>query len=267
MASGPITSWQIDGDTVTQYILGPRIPADGDCSHEIKRHLLLWKRYNQARQHIKKQRHYFANKGPSSQSCGFSSSHVWMWELDYKESWARDNWCFWTVVLKKTFESPLDCREIQRVHPRGNQFWIFGGRTDAEAETPKIWPPDVTSCLIWKDPGAGKDCRWEQKGSTEDETVGWLQQLNGHEFEYSPGGGGEREGLACCSPSITKSWTQLSDWAELSLIPRHMDAKFSQHFFGDILFATLNGLTTFVKNCLTICVKVLLGSEFFFIDL
>ena len=108
--------------------------------------------YDQPRQHIRKQRHYFANKGPSSQSCGFSSSHVWVWELDHKESWALKKWYFWTVVLENTFESPLDCKEIQPVHPKGNQSWIFMGRTDAEAETPMIWPPDAKNCLHLKRP-------------------------------------------------------------------------------------------------------------------
>ena len=140
------------------------------------------KSYEQSRQHIKKQRHYFANKGPSSQSCGFSSSHVWMWEVDYKESWALKNWCFWTVVLEKTLESPLDSKKVQLVHPKGNKYWIFIGRTDAEAETPILWPPDE-NWLIWKDPDAGKDWRWEEKGTTEDEMVGWHHPLNGHEFE------------------------------------------------------------------------------------
>ena len=126
MASGPITSWQIDGETVETVVdfifLGPKIPADGDCSHEIKRLLLLWKEsYDQSRQHIEKQRHYFASKGPSSQGYDFSSGHIWMWELDYKESWAPKNWCFWTVVLEKALENPLDCKEIQPVHPKGDQ--------------------------------------------------------------------------------------------------------------------------------------------------
>ena len=119
--------------------------------------LAPWKKsYDQPRQHIKKQRHYFVNKGPSSQRYGFSSSHVWMWELDYKEHWAPNNWCFWTVVLKKTLDSPLDCNEIHPVYPKGNQSWIFIGRTDAETETPIVWPPGVKSWLIWKDPDAGK---------------------------------------------------------------------------------------------------------------
>ena len=113
------------------------------------------------------QRHYFASKGPCSQSCGFSSIHVWMWELDYKESWAPKNWCFWPVVLEKTFENSLDCKETQPVHPKGNQSWIFIGGTDAEAETPILWPPDVKNWLFGKDPDAGKDWRWEEKGTTE----------------------------------------------------------------------------------------------------
>ena len=122
--------------------------------------LTPWKKsYDQSRQYIKKQRHYFANKGPSSQSYGFSNSHVGMWELDYKESWVPKNWCFWTVMLEKTLESSLDCKEIQPVCPKGNQTWIFIERTDAEAETPILWPPDVKSWLIWKDPDAGKRLR------------------------------------------------------------------------------------------------------------
>ena len=146
--------------------------------------LTSWeKSYDQPRWHIKKQRCYFANKGLSSQAYGFSSSHGWMWELHYKESWAPKNWCFLTMVLEKTLESPLDRREIQPVHPKGNQSWIFIERTDAEAETPILWPPNVKSWLIWKDPDAGKDWRQKEKGTTEDEMVGWHHWLNGHEFE------------------------------------------------------------------------------------
>ena len=140
-----------------------------------------WKKsYDQPRQHIKKQRHYFANKGLSSQSYGFSRSHVWMWELDYKESWALKNWCFWPLMLEKTLESPLDCEEIKPVHPKGNQSWIFIRRTDFQAETPILWPPDAKNWLIWKDSDAGKDWKWEEKGITEDKMVGWHHQLNGH---------------------------------------------------------------------------------------
>ena len=157
--------------------------------------LVPWKKsHDQPRQHIKKQRHSLANKGPSSQTCGFSSSHVWMWKLDYKESWAPKNWCFWTVVLEKTLESPLDCKEIQRVHPKGNQSWIFFGRTDAETEPPILWPPDAKNWLIGKDPDDVKNWR------TEDEMVGWHHQLDGHVFEQVPGVGDGQGSLACCSP-------------------------------------------------------------------
>ena len=141
-----------------------------------------WKEsYDQPRQHIKKQRCYFANQGPSSQGYGFSSGHVWMWELDCEESWAPKNWA---VVLEKTLDSPLDCKEIQPAHPKGNQSWIFIGRTDdeAEAEAPILWPSDVKNRLIWKDPDAGKDWRRE-KGMAEDEMVGWHHKLSGFEFE------------------------------------------------------------------------------------
>ena len=122
------------------------------------------KSYEQPKQLIKKQRHYFANKGPSSQGYGFSCGHVWMWELDYKEIWVLKKWCFWTVVLEKTLESPLDCKEIEPVHPKGNQFWIFIRRTDAEAEAPILWTPDAKNWLIWKGPDAGKDRGREEKG-------------------------------------------------------------------------------------------------------
>ena len=139
------------------------------------------KSYDQLRQHIKKQTHYFVNKGPSSHGYGFSSSHVWMWEVDYKESWVQKNWCFWTVVLEKTLESPLDCKEIQPVYPEGDQSWMFAGRTDVETETTILWPPDAKSWLIWENPYAGKD--WgQEKGMTEDEMVGWHHRLNGHGF-------------------------------------------------------------------------------------
>ena len=160
-----------------------------------------WKKsYDQPRQHIRKQRHYLANKGPSSQSYGFSSGHVWMWELDYKESQALKNWCFWTVVLEKTLESSLDTKEIQPVYAKGNQSWVFIGRTDVEAETPVLWAPDAKSWLIGKDPDAGKDWGQEEKGTTEDEMVGWHHQLNGHGFGWTPGVGDGQGSLACCSP-------------------------------------------------------------------
>ena len=153
----------------------------------------LWPR---PRQLIKKQRHYFDNKGPSSQIYGFSSSHIWMWELDCKKRWVPKNCCFWTMVLEKTLESPLECKEIQPVHLKGNQSWIFIGRTDVESETPILWPPDAKS--IWKDPDAGKDRRWKKKGTTKDEMVGWHHRLNGHEFEETSGVGDGQGGLAHC---------------------------------------------------------------------
>ena len=143
----------------------------------------LEERYDQPRQHIKKQRHYSANKGPSSQSYDFSSSHVWMWELDYKETWVPKNWCFWTVVLEKTLESPLDRKGIQPVHPKGNQSWMFIGRTDGEADTPVLLPPDVKNRLIGKDPDVGKDWRQEEKGTTEDEMVELHHRRDAREFE------------------------------------------------------------------------------------
>ena len=162
MASGPFTSCQIDGETVADFICGgSKITADGDCSHEIKRHLLLGRKVQG--QHIKKQRHYFVPKGPSSQGYGFSSSHVLMWELDYKESWAPENWCFWTVVLEKTLESPLDGKEMQPVHPKGNQSWVFIGRTDVEAETRILWWP-VKRPWCWEGlraGGKGDDRGWD----------------------------------------------------------------------------------------------------------
>ena len=142
---------------------------------------------------ILKNRHYFANKGPSSQSYGFSSSHGWMWELDYKESWAPKNLCFWTVVLEKTLESPLDCKGIQPVHPKGHQSWVFIGRTDVEAETPILWPPNAKNWLIWK------DWRQEEKEITEDEMVGWCHWLNGHEFEQTLGDSEGKGSLVCYS--------------------------------------------------------------------
>ena len=149
MASGPITSWEIDGETVetvADFILrGSKITVDGDCIHEIKRHLLLRRKVMTNLDSIFKSRHYFANKGPSSQGYGFSSGHVWMWELDCAENWVLKNWCFWTVVLEKTLKSPLDCKEIQPVHPKGDQSWVFIGGTDVEAETPVLRPPDAKS--------------------------------------------------------------------------------------------------------------------------
>ena len=148
----------------------------------------------------------------------FSSGHVWMWELDFEESWESKNWCFWTVALEKTLESPLDCKEIQPVHPKGDQSWVFIGRTDAKAEIPILWPPHSKSWLIGKDSDSGRDRGQEEKGMTEDEMAGWYHRLDGHEFEWTLGVGDEQGGLACHD-----SWghkqsdrTEWLKWTELS---------------------------------------------------
>ena len=153
---------------------------------------------------------------PTKVLLGKAISQVWMWELDYKESWAPKSWCIWTLVLKKTLESPLDCKEIQPVHPKGDQSWMFIGRSDGEAEIPILWPPDVETWLIWKDPDAGKDWGKEEKGTTEDQMVGWHHWLNGHGFGWTPGVGDGQGSLACCG-----SWghkesgtTEQLNWTE-----------------------------------------------------
>ena len=163
---------------------GSKITADGDCIHEIKRHWLLGRKTITNLDSILKIRDIiFADRGLYHQSYGFSSGHVWMWELDHKEGWMPKDWCFWTVVLEKTLESPLDCKEIKPVNPKGNQSWIFTGRTDAETEATILWLPYTRNWLIRKDPDAGKDWKQEEKGTVEDEIVGWHHWLNRHEFE------------------------------------------------------------------------------------
>ena len=190
-------------EVVTDFIfLGSKITADNDCSLEIKGCFLVG-------QHIKNQKHPFANEGPYSQSYGFSSSNVQMWELGHKEGWASKNWFLQTVMLEKILESPLDYKEIQPVHPKGNQSWLFIGRTDAESEAPILWPPDVKNWLIRKDPDAGKDWRQEEKGMTEDEMVGLYHWLNKYEFEQALGDGEGQGSLACCSPRGHRVW---HDW-------------------------------------------------------
>ena len=212
----------IDGETVETVanliFVGSKIIVDGDCSHEIKRHLLLGRKVMTNLYSILRSRD-IANKGPSIQGYGFSSSHVWMWELDYKESWELKNWCFWTVVLEKTLESPLDCKEIQPAHSEGDQPWDFFGRNDAEAETLVLWPPHAKSWLIGEDFDAGRDWGQEEKGMTEDEIAGWHHWLYGRESEWAPGVGDGQGGLTCCD-----SWghkesdtTERLNWTDAGL--------------------------------------------------
>ena len=182
--------------------------------------LAPWKKnYDQPSQYVKKQRYYFANKGPYSQSYGFSSSHVWMWELDYKESSTPKNICFWTVVLEKTLESHLDCKEIQPVHPKGDQSWIFIAKTDVEAEAPILCPPNGKNWLTGKDPDAGKDWRWEEKGTTEDEMVEWHHQIDWHEFEQAPVVGDGQGSLMCCSPCGCKE-SDMTEWLNWTVLEK-----------------------------------------------
>ena len=212
MASSPIISWEIDGEIMETErdftFLGSRITADGNWSHEIKRPLLLGRNAMTNLDSILKSRD-ITLPTKVHQSYGFSSSHVWMWESDYKESWALKNWCFWTVGLEKILASALDCKEIKPVHPKGNQSWIFIGRTDTEAEAPILWPLDVKNGLIGKDPDAEKDWR-QEKGTTEDEMGGWHHLLNGHEFEHAPG---DSEGQGSLMLQSMRSQKIGHDWA------------------------------------------------------
>ena len=214
MACGPITSWEIDGETVTDFIfLGSKITADIDCSHEIKRHLLLRRKVMTNLDSILKSRDYFADKGPSSQGYSFSSSHVCMWELDCEESWAPKNWFFRTVVLEKTLESPLNCKEIQPVHSKGDQPWVFIGRNDAKAETPVLWPPHAKSWLIGKDSDARRDWGQEEKGMTGWD--GWMASLTWWMWIWVNSGSWwwtERPGVLqfMGSQGIRRDWTELN---------------------------------------------------------
>ena len=184
LASGPITSWQIDGETVIDFLfLGSRITADGDCSHEIKRQLLFGKKVMTNLDSILKSRDITLPTKLHLVKAVVFPVVMYGCELDCEEGWALKKWCFWTVVLKKTLESSLDCKEIQPVHPKEDQSWVFIGRTDVEAETPILWPPDAKNWLTGKDPDAGKDWKQEDKGTTEDEMAGLHHWLNGHEFE------------------------------------------------------------------------------------
>ena len=184
----------------TLFFLGSKITANGDCTHEIKRYLLLGRKVMTNLDSILKSRDITLPTKVCPVKAMVFPVVMYGCGWDYKESWAPKNWCFWTVVLDKTLASPLDSKEVQPVNPKGNQSWIFIGRPDAEAEVPIIWPPDGKNWLIGKDPDAGKDWRWEEKGMTEDEMVGWHHWLDGHEFEQALGIGDRQRSLACCSP-------------------------------------------------------------------
>ena len=190
MASSPITAQQIDGETVvtvTDFVfLGSKIAADSDCSHEIKRHLLLWRKAVINLDSVLKSRDItLPTKAFIAKAMVFSSSHVRMWELYHKKGWMLKNWCLQTVVLEKTRESSLDSKEIKPVNPKGNQPWLFTGRTDTEAEAPILWPPDAKCWLTGKDSDAARGWRWDEKGTREDEMVRWHHRLNGCEFEQT----------------------------------------------------------------------------------
>ena len=217
MASDPISSCQRNGKQWKQWQTlcfgGSKISADGDCSHEIKRCLLLGRKVMTNLDSILKSRYItLPTKVHLVKAMVFP---VWMWELNYKESWVPKKCCFWTVVLKKTLESSLDCMEIQTVHPKGNQSSIFFGRTDVEAETPKLWPPDAKNWLVGKDPDAGKDLWQEEKRRTEDEMVGQHHWCVGNESEQASGVGDDREAWHAAVHGVANSWTWLSDWTEL----------------------------------------------------
>ena len=226
MASGCITSWPIDVETVADFILGGcKITADGDCSHEIKRCLLFGRKVRQSTNldSILNSRDISLSTKVRLVKATVFPVVIYGCELDYKESWALKNWCLWTVVLEKTPKSPLDCKEIQPVHPKGDQSWVFIERPDIETETPVLWPPDAKSWLIGKDLNAGKDWGQEEKRTTEDEMVGWHHWLNGHEFGWTPGVGEGQGGLASCGSRGHKDsdMTEWLNWTELLNVAKY----------------------------------------------
>ena len=220
---------------------GSKVTADGDFSHDIKRRLLLGRKVMTNLDSILKSRDITLSTKVHLVKA-LSSGHIWMWELDSE----LKTWCFLTVVLEKTLEGPLDCKEMQPVHPEGDQFWVFIGRTDAEAETPMLWPPDVKSWLIWKDPDAGKDWGQEEKGTTEDEVAGWHHWLNGHGFRWTPGVVDGQGGLLCCDSWGCKEsdTTERLNWEVYS----------TRLFFG-ARFAFLSMEHIWVNQCLSTKLK------------
>ena len=227
MASGPITSWEIDGETketVRDFIfLGSKITADAECKFEIKRCWLLGRKSMMNVDSILKSKDItLPTKICLVKAMVFPVVIYGCESWTIKKIWLPKNWCFWTVVLEKTLESPLDCKEIQPVHPKGNQSWIFIERTDAEAETPKLWPPDVKNWLTVKDPDAEEDWKQKEKGMTDNEMVGWHHWFDGHEFEHALGVGDGQGRLACCSPWDRKesdltqqlNWIDVYDWKD-----------------------------------------------------
>ena len=214
--------WGYSGNSDGLYFLGSKITAGGDCSHEIKRRLLLGRRVMTNLVSIFKSRDVtLPTKVHLVKAMVFPVVMYGCESWDCEEGWVPKNWCFWTVVLEKTLESPLDCKEIQPVHSKGNQSWVFIGRTDAEAETPVLWPPHVKSWLIGKDSDAGRDWGQEEKGTTKDEMAGWHHWLDGHEFEWSPEVGNGQGGLTCCnswSCRVRHDWATELNWTEWSLL-------------------------------------------------